>query len=60
MMKMGFLSDLTESVVNHLNLTDFPAVLVLKYNFEQKIHELYRYPSKDLSSDHYEDIKAFL
>ena len=46
--------------MQHLNITDFPALIVLKYNFEQNIHELHRYPGKDLSTDHYEDIKKFL
>lgn len=35
---MGYLSDLTEKVVEYLNITSFPALIVLKYNFEQDTH----------------------
>ena len=60
LMQLGYLSDLTESVVEHLNITSFPALIVLKYNFEENIHEMYRYPSRELSLDKYDEIKAFL
>ena len=57
---MGYLNDLTEKVVAHLNITSFPALIVLKYNFELNTHELHKYSGKDFSEDSYEDIKAFL
>lgn len=30
---MGYVNDLTDDVVKHLNITSFPQLLVLKYNF---------------------------
>ncbi len=39
--EFGFVSDLTETVINELNITSYPALLVLKYNFAKGLHEVY-------------------
>ena len=57
---MGYVNDLADTVVKQLNITTFPTLVVLKYNFEEEINEMYRYPGKELDTDHYEEIKTFL
>ena len=57
---MAFVSDLTETIIDHLNITSFPTLMVLKYNFADEINEIYKYPGNELTTDNYEDIKAFL
>jgi hypothetical protein len=53
-------SDLTDEVVAQLNITSFPALLAIRYNFKENKYELHRYPGKDFHPRDYEDIKKFL
>lgn len=48
---MGYVEDLTESVVNMLEIKSFPSLMVLKHNFETSKLEIFHYDSKDFGDD---------
>ncbi len=35
----AYISDLTDSIIKELNVTSFPRLILLKYNFEAKAFE---------------------
>ena len=54
---MGYVSDLTTSVIDQLGITQFPALMVLKYNFEKEQMDVTHFQSKDLAEHNYQQIK---
>ena len=48
---MAYVEDLTESVVNMLEIKNFPSLMVLKHNFETSKLEIFHYDSHDFSED---------
>ena len=57
---MAYVEDLTESVVNMLEIKRFPSLMVLKHNFETSKLEIFHYDSHDFSEDQHEEIRKFL
>ena len=57
---MAWVEDLTESIINSLEVTKFPSLLVLKHNFENNKLEIFAYPSHDFSDDKADNIRRFL
>jgi hypothetical protein len=41
--ELAFVSDLTESIVNKMNITSFPKLLVVKYNYEENTYDIFQY-----------------
>ena len=57
---MAYVEDLTESVINQLNLKKFPTLIVLKHNFETGKLEIFPYHSHDFSESNADSIRKFL
>jgi hypothetical protein len=57
---MAYVEDLTESVVNRLEISKYPSLMVLKHNFKTEKLEIFSYESQDFSEDSYFKIKHFL
>lgn len=52
----AYVSDLTDSIVKELNVTSFPRLILLKFNFESKVFETDFYDG-DFSEKSYEKMK---
>lgn len=46
---MGFVSDLSENVVDNVQISSFPALIVLKYNFEKKVLDAFPYEGTEFT-----------
>ena len=46
---MGFVSDLSENVIQKVEVSSFPTLMVLKYNFEKKVLDAFPYDCKEFS-----------
>jgi hypothetical protein len=57
---LAFVSDLTESVIKELNITSFPRLLVLQFNFKEGTYEMTEWEGTDFSSRDYLPIRDFL
>lgn len=57
---MAWVEDLTESIINSLEVIKFPSLFVLKNNFENNKLEIFPYPSHDFSEDQADNIRKFL
>jgi hypothetical protein len=55
----AFVSDLTDNIIKELNVTSFPRLVLLKYNFEGKAFETDLYEG-DFSQKNYEKLKEFI
>lgn len=47
---LGFVSDLTESIVKELTITSFPRLAVLEYNYKENIYEMSEWEGNDFSN----------
>ena len=57
---LAFVSDLTESIVTQMNITTFPRLIVVKYNYEEYTYDIFHYKSSDFSIGSFQKIKDFL
>lgn len=57
---LGYVSDLTESIVSKMNITTFPKLLAINYNYEEQTYDIFQYKESDFSANSYLKIKEFL
>jgi hypothetical protein len=57
---LGFVSDLTESIVSKMNITAFPKLLAVSFNYEEQTYDIFPYKESDFSANSYLKIKEFL
>jgi hypothetical protein len=57
---LGYVSDLTESIVSKMNINTFPKLLAVNYNYEEQTFDIFQYKETDFSANSYLKIKEFL
>lgn len=57
---LGYVSDLTESIVSKMNISTFPKLLAINYNYEEQTYDIFTYKESDFSANSYLKIKEFL
>lgn len=55
--ELAYVSDLTESIVEKMNITTFPKLLAIVFNYEQRIYDIFQYKDTDFSAASYLKIK---
>lgn len=56
----AFVSDLTDSITQQMNITAFPKLLVVKYNYQEFLYDIFHYKANDFLPKDFHAIKAFL
>lgn len=56
----AFVSDLTDSITQQMNITSFPKLLVVKYNYEEFVYDIFQYKANDFLVKDFHAIKTFL
>ena len=59
-MQLGWVSDLTSRVVNSLNITHYPALLVITHDYERNETVVSRYPGREFTQEQYSEIRDYL